>query len=187
MQGTDDANQLLEHYLTPAGMVEARADLCSRYEWFLHVSDVGLFDTIKKEGLKPNNPGCTPHSLATKYLGSKAHEILCLRPLSTFDMTPRRGTYRFVLAVGNEHLPDLIGLDWSYSGAWNLACIIKSDAPKMSDAQVFCEVVRRWGSVVSYDGIPASALRVRCNEMKEDDPAEWPDLTSVERENVHVF
>ena len=66
-------------------------------------------------------------------------------------------------------------------------CIIKSDAPKMSDEQVFCEVVRRRGSVITYDGIRPSALRVRCNGMAEDDPAAWRELPTVERKDLYVF
>lgn len=183
----EDSTPLLERYLTPSGMAAARAALTERYAWFLHVSDAGLFETIKRDGLKPHNPGCAPHDLAVKHLGDKADKILCLRPLSTFDTTPQRGKARFVLAVGKEHLPDLIGLDWSFGGVWNLAAIIQNDTPEMTDQLVFREVVRKRGSVVSYDGIPASALRVRCNGSPENDPATWPALPSAERADLHEF
>ncbi len=182
-----DSSPLLERYLTPSGMAAAHAALIERYAWFLHVSDADLFATIKSEGLKPNNPGCAAPDLVLKHLKDKAQKVLCLRPQSTFDTTPQRGNSRFVLAVGKQDLPTTIGLDWSYGGAWNLAGIIKSDAPKMSDEQVFCEVVRRWGSVITYDGIRASALRVRCEGMAEDDPAAWRELPTVERKDLYVF
>jgi hypothetical protein len=182
-----DATPLLERYLTPSGMAAAHTALTERFSWFLHVSDTSLFETIKSQGLKPHNPGCAPHDLAVKHLGDMADKILCLRPLSTFDTTPERGKPRFILAVAKQHLPILIGLDWSYGGAWNLAGIIKDDAPELPDEQVFCEVVRRWGSVAAYDGVPASSLRVRCKGMTENDPGAWSTLTSVERDELHVF
>lgn len=187
MQTTDDANHLLESYLTPAGMAAAHAALIARYAWFLHVSDTDLFETIQKEGLKPNNPGCAPHALATKSLGTKAHRILCLRPLATLDTTPSRSTSRVALAVDRTDLPNLIGLDWSYGGVWELANIIKADAPQMSAEDVFCEVIRRRGSVVCYDGIAPSSLRVRCNGQSANDPATWSELTSVERNDLDIF
>jgi hypothetical protein len=178
---------LLEHYLTPSGMAAARAALTVRYPWFLNVSDTDRFDKIRVQGLKPFDPGCAPPDLALKHLGDRAREILCLRPLSTFDTTPKRGNPRFVLAVAGAHLPDLIGLDWSYDGTWTLPDIIKGDTPDMPDDQIFCEVVRRRGSVVSYSGIAVPPLRVRSTGLPEGDPESWPALTSVDRSDLHVF
>jgi hypothetical protein len=187
MQGNDDANQLIEGYLTPAGMTAARAALIERYAWFLHASDADRFGDIKKEGLKPHNPGCAPHQLAVNHLGDTAREILCLRPLTTFDTTPNRGNSRIVFAVGGDSLPHVISLDWSYAGAWNLPAIIKKEEPHLTDEQVFCESIRRWGSVASYAGINPHSLRVRCKGMSEDDPASWPLLPSVQSKDLHVF
>lgn len=184
---TDEANQLLESFLTPAGMAAAHAALIARYVWFLHVSDAEHFESIQKDGLKPNNPGCAPHGLVTKYLGTKAHAILCLRPLATLDTTPSRSTSRFALALDSAALPKLIGLDWSYSGAWSLPTIIKANAPETPDEIVFCEVVRRWGSVVCYEGIAPSSLRVRCSGQSPDDPATWSELASVKRNDIAIF
>lgn len=187
MENKDEANELLESYVTPAGMAAAHAALIARYAWYLHVSDAEHFESIQKGGLKPNNPGCAPHGLVTKYLGTKAHAILCLRPLATLDTTPGRSTSRFALAVDSAALPRLIGLDWSFGGVWALAKIIKNDAPQMSAEDVFCEVIRRRGSVVCYDGIAPSSLRVRCNGHSPEDPAQWNELMSVERKDIAIF
>jgi hypothetical protein len=52
-----------------------------------------------------------------------------LRPVGTFDSTPRRGEKLFAMAIPRDALPRTITIDWTFGGTWGLACVIKRDTP----------------------------------------------------------
>jgi hypothetical protein len=89
----------------------------------------------------------------------------------TFDSTPRRGEKLFAMAISREALPKIITVDWTFNGTWGLASIIKNNNPELANEVVFCEVVRRRGSVAVYEGIPAELLRVWTKGQPFEDPA----------------
>lgn len=176
-----------EELLTPAGIASARALLLNKHEWFLHVKPIAQFDAIKAQGLQPRHQGCAAKPEVIAALGDAAVNIICLRPKGTFDTTPRRGQTMYLMAVHRDDMPARLGLDWSYDGNWTLTPILQHDHPNASKEEIFCEIIRRRGSVVSYDAIPATALRVWNKGASQDDPAQWPKITEVEAAHVEQF
>jgi hypothetical protein len=176
-----------DELLTKVGMASAYAALIAKYIWFLHVKTMAEFDHIKLNGIIPRNPGYIPPTEVTAALGESARNIICLRPKDTQDTTPRRGKKMFLMAIQNEKLPNIIGLDWSYSGNWTLPDILKNDCPTMTTNEIFCEVVRRRGSVVTYGTISPEALRVWTKDTPQDDPSTWPPLVQVELTDLEEF
>jgi len=178
---------IVAELLTVAGMASARTALTAKYEWFLHVKPVSQFNHVKEKGLEPRNQGCTaePEVLAAR--GAGGSNIVCLRPIGTFDTTPRRGNTMYMMALHRDDLPTTVGLDFSYSGTWTLPAIIKNDCPTATNDDIFCEVVRRRGSVITYEPIPKEALRVWTTGKPQNDPSQWPRLVDVERGDIKEF
>ena len=176
-----------DEFLSVAGMASAHAALVGKHEWFLHVKETQRFDQIKSKGIEPRNPGCAVPNVVVTAVGPNAGEIVCLRPKGTFDTTPSRGKKMFMMAVRRDALPKTIGLDWSYDGSWTLAPILRKEAPAMPNEEIFCEVVRRRGSVVSYEGIPLDKISVWTKGIPNDDPSKWPKLSVVDLTQVEQF
>jgi hypothetical protein len=103
--------------------------------------------------------------------------MIFLRPVGTFDSTPRRGEKLFAMAIPRDALPRTITIDWTFGGTWGLACIIKRDTPALTNEEIFCEVVRRRGSVAIYETISEPA----------EDPSIWPRLVDTDFADVTVF
>ena len=93
----------------------------------------------------------------------------------------------FMMAFDRDALPATIGLDWSYAGTWTLPAILRHDHPNLSNEEIFCEVVRRRGSVVAYEVAPADALRVWTKGMPGNDPSKWPRLADTKLADVERF
>jgi hypothetical protein len=179
-----------EELLTLAGMTAAYVALTERYAWFLHIKPVRTFDTIKKDGLRPGRQGCpTNPAVATAIASaiSSVDEMIFLRPLGTFDSTPRRGEELFAMAIPNDALPKIVTVDWTCDGTWGLADIIKNDTPALTNEDIFCEVVRRRGSVAIYDAVSADLIRVLTISRSADDPSTWPRLVDTAIADVMVF
>jgi hypothetical protein len=113
--------------------------------------------------------------------------MIFLRPIGTDDSTPRRGERMFAMAIDKSALPTTITVDWTFDGTFGLADIIKADTPALTDDVIFCEVVRRRGSVAIYEAIPADALRVWTKGEPFDDPLKWPKLVDTEFADVEQF
>jgi hypothetical protein len=113
--------------------------------------------------------------------------MIFLRPIGTFDSTPRRGEKMFAMAIENSALPATITVDWTFGGTFGLAGIIKADAPTLSNDTIFCEVVRRRGSVAIYEAIPVNALRVWTKGQPFDNPSTWPKLIDTSLGDVEQF
>ncbi len=179
-----------EELLTPAGMASAHAALTARYPWFLHIKPVRKFDSIKKEGLRPRSQGCPTNPSVAAAIGnavSNVDEMIFLRPVATFDSTPRRGERLFAMAIPRDALPRTITIDWTFGGTWGLACIIKRDTPALTNEEIFCEVVRRRGSVAIYETISADLLRIHTAGQPAEDPSIWPRLVDTNFADVMVF
>lgn len=179
-----------EEFLNPASMAAAHAALTARYPWFLHVKPVRKFDRIKAKGLEPRSQGCPTNSSVAAAIGEavkNVDEMIFLRPTGTFDSTPRRGEKMFMMAVPRNALPDLITVDWTFGGTWGLASIIKKDAPSLSMDEIFCEVVRRRGSVAIYQTLRPNLVHVWTSGRPADDPSKWPVLVDTDIAEVAVF
>lgn len=177
-----------DELLTPTGMASARAALVARYEWFLHVKPESKFATIKKDGLQPRSQGCPTNPVVKAALtGKNVDEMIFLRPLGTFDSTPRRGERMFLLALARSNLPQTITVDWTFDGTWPLAPIIKHDSPHLAPHEIFCQVVRRRGSVAVYEPIPAALLRVWAKGEPAEDPSKWSRLVDTDAGDLNLF
>jgi hypothetical protein len=179
-----------EQLLTPDGMAAAHAALTARYPWFLHIKPVRKFDSIRREGLRPRSQGCPTNSsvaAAIRHAVNNAGEMIFLRPIGTFDSTPHRGEKLFAIAIPRDAVPNVITLDWTFAGTWGLADIIKRDAPDLTNEELFCEVVRRRGSIAIYETISADFLRVRAASQPTEDPSTWPRLVDTDIADVLTF
>lgn len=174
-------SELLKFYLTPEGMATARAALVARFPWFLHVSEKRHLGSIRSRGLEPRNPGCP----APNEVGQNT--IVCFRPMGTFNTTPNRGELRFLVAVTGNDLTPTIGLDWSYGGCWNLADLLHAQDPNRPPENIFCEVVRRFGSVVTYEQLSPSTLRVWTKGTNCNNPETWPLLSETRECDIEIF
>ena len=177
--------------LTPDGMAAARRALINRFPWFVHVGNLADFESYQERGLRPQNPGMRPppcFAEAIRGLGADPDNIVCFWPVAAYDARPRRPDgQRFQVALAGESLPALIGLDWSYGTAVEIAQVLRDEFPDAPFDWIFAEAVRRRGSVVSYLPIPAPALRVCAVGCPENDPAAWPRLVDTDRRNVIAF
>jgi hypothetical protein len=179
-----------EELLEPNRMTTAHARLIARYPWFLHIKPARMFDSIKKHGLRPASQGCATNPSVAAAIGGavgNVDEMIFLRPLGTFDSTPRRGEKLFAMAIFRDELPNIITVDWTFAGTWGLADIIKNYAPALTNEEIFCEVVRRRGSVAIYESISTDLLRVRTAGQPEDDPSTWPRLADTDIADIVVF
>jgi hypothetical protein len=114
-------------------------------------------------------------------------EMIFFRPLGTFDSTPRRGERMFTMTVRRDVLPATLTVDWTFDGTWGLASLIKADTPTLTNEVIFCEVVRRRGSVAVYQTIPRELLKVWTKGQPADDPSKWPRLTCADIGQVEQF
>jgi hypothetical protein len=117
----------------------------------------------------------------------KVDKMIFLRPLGTFDSTPRRGEKMFAMAIHRDALPTTVTLDWTYNGTWSLPSIIKADFPGLGNEAIFCEVVARRGSVAIYQSIPRELLKVRTKGQPADDPSKWTRLVDADIAEVEQF
>jgi len=149
--------------LTPQGMAAAHMALSARYQWFIHIKPTRRFVLIKRTGLEPRTQGCPTNISVAEAIGklvANVDAMIFLRPIGTFDSTPRRGEKMFAMAIPREALPKIVTVDWTFGGTWGLASIIKEGSPALPNDIIFCEVVRRRGSVAIYERIPTGLLSV---------------------------
>lgn len=173
---------LTQEYLSIDGMKSARSVLAEKFPWFLHVSTVDKFCSIRSNGLLPKNPGSFPPENV-----SVPNQIVCLRPIGSHDTTPNRSDPRFLVALNKENLPSFIGLDWSYVGCWELANQIYVDDPKRHPDEIFSDVARRMGSIISYKEIPPTVLRVWVYGTNNNEPESWPLIQCCNENEVVIY
>ena len=91
------------------------------------------------------------------------------------------------MAIPRDALPRTITIDWTFGGTWGLACVIKRDTPALTNEEIFCEVVRRRGSVAIYETISVDLLRIHTAGQPIEDPSIWPRLVDTDFADVKVF
>jgi hypothetical protein len=179
---------IYEELLSPAGMASARNAVINAYRgrWFFHKSPERNFASIKALGLQPHYPGGVVPDLVRRRLGCRAPLIVCLWPQSSLAMNLDKGDEGkdFVcLAISVTDLPFQIGLDWSHL-TWAMAGTRKTGNPNWDTNKVFLNVVDGTGSIVSYDAISASQLRICSINNSRTDPVQWPLISKVTRADV---
>jgi hypothetical protein len=183
-----------EELLTATGILAAHSAITSKYLWFLHIKPVRLFAQIKADGLRPSSQGCPVNDIvatALRGLVPNVEEMIFLRPVGddVLNTTPNRGEKMFALAIPKSALPRTVTVDWTFGGTFGLADIIKADKikerePIPTNEEIFCEVVRRRGSVAIYEALPPAALKVWTKEQPFDDPSKWPDVVHTVIEDI---
>jgi hypothetical protein len=163
-----------------------RSAVVSAYEWFTHDTALKHLPLIRKHGLLPHLVNGAPDAVIER-LGCAGRHIVCVHPVGA-DLIPQSSQQRpYVrLAVRVADLPQRVGLDWSY-GCWELAQIIKDDSPHMTGLDISKAVIRRRGSLISYDPIGVSTLRVCCNRDQSYTPAPWPMLADATDDKLAKF
>ncbi len=176
----DLRDPIYDRLLEPKAMNAAWTALVSRYSWFKHRSVLNNFESIKKLGLEPRDPGHVGYErsrLELSQLGPLCRSIICLSPFEV--ELPLHGS-RFCVAVHRDHLPSTVAMDYSFPDTWKDAAQLKSTSPQLDDAAIFTRVVSGAGSFACYDPIAPEYLRVWVASAPIDRPEEWPELLKID-------
>jgi hypothetical protein len=175
--------------LEPRGIVSARNAIISAYlgTWFTHWSPIENFETIMRLGLQPHypRPKLVPEEVRER-MGCRAPLILCLWPPDAPPLVFSDGVTRFQLALRAEDLPFQLGLDWSHA-SWMVARGRHEGFPSWDNDRLFVNIVRGTGSLVSYDPVAVSFLRVCPRGGRGSDPSSWPLLRTLTADQVELF
>jgi len=158
------------------------------YKWYCHATPASNAASIRVNGLIPKNPGCAAPLAVTKALGANPDKIICLNPLGT-NLAPgfsQSETY-ICLAVDNESMPSQIGLDWSYPYAQNIGEDLRKQNQSIPAYDIFYWTIKRSGSLVIYNPIPASILRVCCKNSPPHNPLGWPSIQDTQDSDLLEF
>jgi hypothetical protein len=113
--------------------------------------------------------------------------ILCLHPLGAKECPA--GVCNSLLdnsgndvklvsfAVRAQDLPEIVNIDWS--NAWNLVRGRIADREEMNAEQLMRYLALEFGSVVVYEIIEPSKLRVFCTGSRPANPKTWPSLSDI--------
>lgn len=173
--------------LSSEGMAGGHAAVIATYGWFTHASTVDRFEAIKAEGLVPNDPGGAEEEVA-HVLGDAGRNIVCLSVFPKDSLLHlNRGAPLFKVALHKDALPGRIGIDSTFGGTYAAASRIKQQNPAMTQADVILAMVKNRGVVVSYDPIPAEALRVCPEAARDAPPWDWPMLAATNFTEVAIF
>jgi hypothetical protein len=175
--------------LAPSAMALIHDAVVARFGSFEHVGRFSRYRSYQTEGIQPRDPdkdndGSETHA---EPVGIILARVVCLRPIGTFNSAPNRGERQFRMAISNRDLPPSIGLDWSHGFAMNLASVLQTDNPNWSNSDIFIEVARRLGTLVSYSPLAPSVIRVRTNDCDANNPESWPLLIDTEESQVYSF
>jgi hypothetical protein len=168
-------------------MLATRRAIALRYKWYYHLTPSDNASSIRDRGLLTGRDAPPPQSVVD-YLGHPAGSIICLNPLGT-DVVPRsvqQGPF-VCLALSNETLPPRLSLDWSHSGGFKIAEVLRAENPQVTAAEIFLECVKRYGSIVVYDPIPREALRTCVRGCAPHNPSEWPRLIDTTDDMLVTF
>lgn len=85
-------------------------------------------------------------------------------------------------AVAAEHLPDQLGLDWSY--AWHLVLQQLGENRSWSVEEATLVIANEYGSIASCLPIEAKNLRVFCEGNRPADPLSWKPLNAAQPNEI---
>lgn len=153
--------------------------------WFQHYGSSHALQDIRMHGLKPalQSPAMwsSDYYEEAKRYGTK---LLCL------SIDPRRSpiqltTETVLLVVEATHLPNRLGFDWSFQNAIDVArrAVARCSTPD----QAFVEAVMCAEVLVSYETIPASALRVKRPGDDRKKQRTWPMLCDTDDAEIERF
>lgn len=179
--------------------MEAAADfrlaLTKKFSWFIHETPLPNLPSICRNGLLPMKDFPPPEDVRT-YFGSSSIPILCLHPLGSL-LVPRGAANsldlpmgasepkRVKLALSSRDLPKRVGLDWSYE--WKLQELRFHRTIDDSLDVIGCSIAHEFGSVVSYDPISPSHLRICTSAAESINPDDWPFLSEANESEIALF
>jgi hypothetical protein len=173
--------------LSPDGMKEGHAAVIAAYEWFTHASKVDRFEEIKTKGLDLKNPGGTEEEVV-HVLGNAGRHIVCLSVYpKRSNMLLNKGAALFKIALHRDALPVRVGIDSTFGGTYAAAYRTKQRNPGLSRADVILAMVKDRDIVISYDPIPAAALRVCPKAAPDAAPSDWTMLVGTDLADVAIF
>ena len=168
-------------YVNESGII--RAALISFFGSFIHVTSFHNLNSIRSDGLLPRSDKEAPKEV-TEILGKDAGNILCLYPYGA-KLNPN-GTAEppFVsFSLAAEDLPNRIGLDWSYIPSPTMPSEWFGD--KIFHAAIYN--ANEYGSIVSYDAIPADRLRIFCVGDRPTSPLSWRRFIDAEVADIYRY
>jgi hypothetical protein len=181
------SNRIHERLLSQDGMHAGRAAVVEKYEWFVHATPLRNFPSIKAAGLDPRQPEVShPIAEVLAARGENGRRIVCLSPYPRRNsLLLNKGEGLFKVAVHRENLPLAVGVDWSLGETAQLTSNLAEGNDNLG--RIFLAVVENREVILSYEPIPASALRVCPKRNPTLPPVEWPVLLGTELEDVAEF
>ena len=173
---------MLTHSELLNNMQQVRGVIIKRYSWFIHVTTVKNLSEIRTGQLEPR-ADAQPKEEVILALGPTGRNILCLHPLGAARV-PSGTKYPplVTLAINSEHLPQKIGLDWSYS--WEIVEGRFELYAELSIERFVSRIAHEFGSIVSYEPIQAKNLRIHTKCAPPTNPSHWPYLLETADELV---
>ena len=162
--------------LSPSGMQRIRTAIASHYDFLVHCAPQDRVPSILMEGLQPSNPGAALDAdmeCVKRFLGSAYPPILCFTPP---EQRIKLGLVEFAIATAD--LPERVGIDWSFSEYWWWVDNEHRQNPDESIEQIVLRAFGVFRSIVTYDSVPSSLLRVRVQDSTVD-PHTWPQFQTV--------
>lgn len=145
-----------------AHRTDLREPLARTYGLFVHETEYSRLRSIADCGLAARDAGSSADDALIRLLGHSETKMVCLHPVGSFPASSTKNGPFSLLGLAASFLPECVTLDWSFSGNWSLAKILKMDSPDLTATQIFLEVVRRRGSVAALNDIDPRYLHVLC-------------------------
>lgn len=162
--------------LSPEGMQRVRAAIVSQCQFLVHCAPQDRVPSILVTGLRPSNPGTAMDAdmeCVKRCLGTDYPRIVCFTPPKH---RIKLGLVEF--AIATVDLPERVGIDWSFSGYWRWIDDARQKNPDETLEQIVLRAFGVFRSIVTYDLVPSSALRVRVLNSTVD-PYTWPLFRTV--------
>jgi hypothetical protein len=157
--------------LSPTGMQRIRTAIITSYHFLVHCTPPSAVSSILRTGLLPSFPGAETGAdmeCVHQCLGVQSPPILCFTPP---DFRIKYASVEF--AIASTDLPAQVGIDWSFSGYWKSVDEDRQANPGDSIEEIVLRAFRRFRSIVTYNSVAPSALRVRVLGSSLD-PSTWP-------------
>jgi hypothetical protein len=167
--------QLRMWLLTHEGMGFFRKAIIEHYSWLIHETGWDTVNGIRRNGLQPKNPDPN-RPIPNEVLGE---QVVCLNPVGSLPARSSKSGKLFYVGLRATDLPQRLGLDWSFPESWNLRKLTEAQIENFGTDGAVLYTVDGTGSIVSYDPVHASLLRV-CTVGKHGNfPCTWPMLAAV--------
>ena len=167
-----------EELLPAEGMRRAFDALQNQFRFLIHRTPICNLEAIRIQGLRTSRQDAANDADLTvvqKIIGDDYRNILCFKCSVSHLIVQNNGLDRVTLGCPTSALSGRIGVDWSSYPCWSTAEKLRGTNQSRACEDILLEVVQRYGSLVTYDGVPADSLRIRL-KCSLQDPSLWPLL-----------